>query len=99
TDLSRHEFAFLSTCETAVGDFRTPDEVIHLVAGLQFAGVDSVVGTMWKSRHSTKNLCKDGPMNSRRAAWALYRAVQSLACNENIIMPLDRRIVFVHIGI
>ncbi|KAG2136549.1 CHAT domain-containing protein [Suillus bovinus] len=46
TDLSRHEFAFLSACETAVGDFHTPDEVRHLVAGLQFAGVNSVVGTM-----------------------------------------------------
>jgi len=39
SDLSRHEFAFLSAChETAVGDLRTPDEVIHLAAGLQFAG-------------------------------------------------------------
>ncbi|KAG2124402.1 CHAT domain-containing protein [Suillus bovinus] len=108
TDLSRHEFAFLSACETAVGDFHTPDEVIHLAAGLQFAGVNSVVGTMWKVTDSTvqhlvkafyKNLCGDGPMNSKRAAWALHRAVQSLARDEDIIMPLDQRIVFVHIDI
>ncbi|KAG2152685.1 CHAT domain-containing protein [Suillus bovinus] len=108
TDLSRHEFAFLSACETAVGDFDTPDEVIHLAAGLQFAGVNSVVGTMWKVTDSTvqhlvkafyKNLCGDGPMDSKRAAWALHRAVQSLACDEDIIMPLDQRIVFLHIGI
>ncbi|KAG2133539.1 CHAT domain-containing protein [Suillus bovinus] len=107
-DLSRHEFAFLSACETAVGNFHTPDEVIHLAAGLQFAGVNSVVGTMWKVTDSTvqhlvkafyKNLCGDGPMNSKRAAWALHRAVQSLASDENITMPLDQRIVFVHIGI
>ncbi|KAG2147890.1 CHAT domain-containing protein [Suillus bovinus] len=46
TDLSRHHFAFLSACETAVGDFNTPDEAIHLAAGLQFAGVRSVIGTL-----------------------------------------------------
>ncbi|KAG1739402.1 CHAT domain-containing protein [Suillus paluster] len=48
TYLSRHEFAFLSACETAVGDSTTPDEVIHLAAGLQFVGVKSVIGTLWR---------------------------------------------------
>ncbi|KAG2066684.1 hypothetical protein BDR04DRAFT_1121026 [Suillus decipiens] len=52
-DLSCHQFAFLSACETAVGDFRTPDEVIHLAAGLRFAGVKSVIGTLWKVNDST----------------------------------------------
>ncbi|KAG1795995.1 CHAT domain-containing protein [Suillus plorans] len=108
TDLSRHEFAFLSACETAVGDVSTPDEVIHLAAGLQFAGFNSVVGTMWKVTDSTvqhlveafyKNMRGDGPMNSKRAAWALHRAVQSLASDKDIPMTLDQRIVFVHIGI
>ncbi|KAG2140508.1 CHAT domain-containing protein [Suillus bovinus] len=106
TDLSRHEFAFLSACETAVGDHYTPDEVIHLAAGLQFAGVKSVIGTLWKVNDNTvqrlveafyKNFCGDGTMNSKRAARALHRAVQSLACDTDI--PLDQRIVFVHIGI
>ncbi|KAG1815346.1 CHAT domain-containing protein [Suillus variegatus] len=106
TDLSRHQFAFLSACETAVGDHDTPDEVMHLAAGLQFAGVKSVVGTSWKVNDSTvqrlveafyKNFCGDGTMNSKRAARALHRAVQSLACDTD--MPLDQRIVFVHIGI
>jgi tetratricopeptide (TPR) repeat protein len=55
TNLSRHEFAFLSACETAVGDFETPDEVIHLAAALQFAGVKSVIGTFWKANDSTGN--------------------------------------------
>ncbi|KAG2151623.1 CHAT domain-containing protein [Suillus bovinus] len=105
-DLSQHESAFLSACETAVGDPDTPDEVIHLAAGLQFAGVKSVIGTLWKVNDSTvqslveafyKNFCGDGTMNSKRAARALHRAVQSLACNTD--MPLDQRIVFVHIGI
>ncbi|KAG1780906.1 hypothetical protein EV702DRAFT_951497, partial [Suillus placidus] len=42
-NLSRHQFAFLSACETAVGDFSMHDEVIHLAAGLQFARVKSIV--------------------------------------------------------
>ncbi|KAG1830006.1 CHAT domain-containing protein [Suillus variegatus] len=105
-DLSRHQFAFLSACETAVGTLHTPDEVIHLAAGLQFAGVKSVVGTLWKVDDSTvhrlveafyTNLCGDGTMNSKRAARALHRAVQSLASDKD--MPLAQRIVFVHIGI
>ncbi|KAG2154165.1 CHAT domain-containing protein [Suillus bovinus] len=105
-DLSQHEFAFLSACETAVGTFSTPDEVIHLAAGLQFAGVKSVVGTLWKVNDNTvqrlveefyKNFCGDGRMTSKRAARALHRAVQLLACDTDI--PLDQRIVFVHIGI
>ncbi|KAG1722186.1 CHAT domain-containing protein [Suillus lakei] len=105
-DLSRHEFAFLSACETAVGDLSTPDEVIHLAAGLQFAGVQSVVGTLWEVNDGTvgrlvkafyRNLCGDCKMNSKRAARALHRAVQSLASDNDI--PLEQRIVFIHIGI
>ncbi|KIJ59201.1 hypothetical protein HYDPIDRAFT_101115, partial [Hydnomerulius pinastri MD-312] len=38
-DISGHEFGFLSACETAMGDLSSPDEVIHLAAGLQFMGV------------------------------------------------------------
>jgi tetratricopeptide (TPR) repeat protein len=105
-DLSLHQFAFLSACATAAGDDDTPDEVIHLAAGLQFAGVKSVVGTLWEVDDGTvqrlveafyKNLCGDGKMNSKRAARALHKAVQSLAHNEE--MFLDQRIVFTHIGI
>ncbi|KAG1721605.1 CHAT domain-containing protein [Suillus lakei] len=105
-DLSHHSFAFLSACDTAVGDRSTPDEVIHLAAGLQFVGIKSVIGTLWKVNDSTvqrlveafyKNLCGDGKMNSKRAARALHRAVQSLASDKDI--PLEQRIVFIHIGI
>ncbi|KIK33417.1 hypothetical protein CY34DRAFT_813608 [Suillus luteus UH-Slu-Lm8-n1] len=106
-DISRHEFAFLSACETAVGDFATPDEVIHLAAGLQFAGVKSVVGTLWKVNDSTvqrlveafyKKLCGDGKMDSGRAARALHQAVLSLVHDKENPIPLDQRIVFIHIG-
>ncbi|KAJ8584167.1 hypothetical protein M405DRAFT_827237 [Rhizopogon salebrosus TDB-379] len=106
TDLSRHEFAFLSACETAVGDFKTPDEVIHLAGALQFAGVKSVIGTFWSVDDSTvrrlveafyRNLCGDGKMIPKRAARALHMAVQSLANDKDI--ALDQRIVFMHVGI
>ncbi|KAG2357201.1 CHAT domain-containing protein [Suillus spraguei] len=92
-DLSRHEFAFLSACEAAVGDSGTPDEVIHLGAGVQFAGVKSVIGMSWKVNDDTvqrlvdafyKNLCGDGKVNPKRAARALHRAVQSLACDKDM---------------
>ncbi|KAG2067168.1 hypothetical protein BDR04DRAFT_943077, partial [Suillus decipiens] len=47
-DVPQAEFAFLSACHTAVGDEETPDEVIHLAAGLQFSGFKSVTGTLWE---------------------------------------------------
>ncbi|KAG2066888.1 hypothetical protein BDR04DRAFT_1120822 [Suillus decipiens] len=47
-DTPHAEFAFLSACHTAVGDKKTPDEVIHLAAGLQFSGFKSVIGTLWE---------------------------------------------------
>jgi CHAT domain-containing protein len=105
-DLSRHEFAFLSACETAVGDFKTPDEMIHLAAALQFSGVKSVIGTFWSVEDATvrriveafyKDFCRDGKMNSKRAARALHRAVLSLGNDKDI--ALDQRIVFMHIGL
>ena len=39
--------AFLSACETAMGDENIPDEAIHLGATLLFAGFHGVVATMW----------------------------------------------------
>jgi CHAT domain-containing protein len=39
--------AFLSACETAMGDENLPDEVIHLASTLLFAGFRGVVATMW----------------------------------------------------
>ncbi|KAG1735373.1 CHAT domain-containing protein [Suillus occidentalis] len=83
------EFAFLSACHTAVGDEETPDEVIHLAAGLQFSGFKSVVGTLWQDS-------KDGGvMDCTKAAWALNRATHAVKTK----VPLEQRMVFVHIGV
>jgi CHAT domain-containing protein len=39
--------AFLSACETAMGDESLPDEMIHLGSTLLFAGFRGVIATMW----------------------------------------------------
>lgn len=40
-------FAFLGACDTAKGDAKQPDQVIHLAATMLYAGFKTVVGTMW----------------------------------------------------
>ncbi|KAG1779539.1 CHAT domain-containing protein [Suillus placidus] len=107
-DIPHAEFAFLSTCHTAVGDEKTPDEVIHLAAGLQFSGFKSVVGTLWEvddavAKHVVKafytNMFEDlkdgGAMDCTKAAWAINRATHAVKTK----VPLEQRMVFIHIGV
>ncbi|KAF9241768.1 TPR-like protein [Melanogaster broomeanus] len=104
-NISSHEFAFLSACETAMGDLSTPDEVIHLAAGLQFMGVKSVIGTLWHVNDEVayklvspfyKEFCKNSRLDCTMAARALHEAVAALAKDG---VPLQERAMFVHIGI
>ena len=39
--------AFLSACQTAMGDENLPDEAIHLASTLLFLGFQGVIATMW----------------------------------------------------
>ncbi|KAG2127222.1 CHAT domain-containing protein [Suillus clintonianus] len=107
-DIPHAEFAFLSACHTAVGDEETPDEVIHLAAGLQFSGFKSVIGTLWEvddavAKHVVEafyeNMVKklgDGEfMDCTKAAWALNRATHAVKTK----VPLEQRMVFIHIGV
>ncbi|KAG2109192.1 CHAT domain-containing protein [Suillus cothurnatus] len=107
-DIPHAEFAFLSACHTAVGNEETPDEVIHLAAGLQFSGFKSVIGTLWEvddavAKHVVKafyeNLFKDlevgGEMDCMKAAWALNRATHSVKTK----VLLEQRMVFIHVGV
>jgi CHAT domain-containing protein len=106
-DIPRAEFAFLSACHTAVGDKETPDEVVHLAAGLQFSGFKSVVGTLWEvddsvAKHVVEAFYKymfhpkeEGVMDCTKAAWALNCATHSVKTK----VPLEQRMVFVHIGV
>ena len=45
--LENAQFAFLSACQTTVGDEENADEVMHLASAMQFAGFRSVIGTTW----------------------------------------------------
>ncbi|KAG2032560.1 CHAT domain-containing protein [Suillus americanus] len=107
-DTPHAEFAFLSACHTAVGDEETPDEAIHLAAGLQFSGFKSVIGTLWVVddavvKHVVKafyenmfsNLEDGGVMDCTKAAWALNRATNAVKTK----VPLEQRMVFIHIGV
>ncbi|KAG1853201.1 CHAT domain-containing protein [Suillus subalutaceus] len=106
-DIPHAEFAFLSACHTAVGDEETPDEVIHLAAGLQFSGFKSVIGTLWVvndavAKHVVeafykkivKGLEDSDMMDCTKAAWALNRATNAVKTK----VPLEQRMVFIHIG-
>ncbi|KAH7920201.1 hypothetical protein BV22DRAFT_1199073 [Leucogyrophana mollusca] len=102
-DVGCPEFAFLSACHTAVGDYTIPDEVIHLAAGMQFAGFKSVIGTMWAvddqvAHHMVTNfydsLFSEG-MDWTKAAGALNKAARNVDKKQ---VPLEQRIVFIHIG-
>ena len=98
------DFAFLSACHTALGDESTPDEVLHLAAGMQFAGFNGVIGTLWKvddavahqvvTRFYTE-MFKRPEIDFEYAATALNKAVVESADE----VSLEKRIVFVHIGI
>lgn len=45
--LPHASLAFLSACETAMVDEKSPDENIHLAGSMLFAGFRGVVATMW----------------------------------------------------
>ncbi|KAG1755431.1 CHAT domain-containing protein [Suillus lakei] len=102
------EFTFLLACHTAVGDEKTPDEVIHLAAGLQSSGFKSVIGTLWGVSDALakyvveafyekifEDLEDGGIMDCTKAAWALNRATHAVKMK----MPLEQRMVFIHIGV
>ena len=100
------ELAFLSACHSAEGDVVTPDETIHLAAALQFCGFRSVVGTLWAmddrdgptiSKEFYKHMFRE-PGNKadfRDSAEALNVAIRAL---RKKCVPLERWILFVHIG-
>ncbi|KAG2366420.1 CHAT domain-containing protein [Suillus spraguei] len=106
-DAPQAEFAFLSACHTARSDEKSPDEVIHLTAGLQFSGFKSVVGTLWEVDDVAKhvivetfyeNMFKDldeGTMDCTKAAWALNKTTYAVKKK----VPLEQRISFIHIGL
>jgi CHAT domain-containing protein len=105
SDWQNPEFAFLSACHTAVGDEKSPDELIHLAAAMQFSGFRSVIGSMWSvddevarqvvSAFYRRLVDGSGRLDCTRAAVALHKTMKSLRKK----IPLEQQIVFVHTGI
>ncbi|KAG8711760.1 hypothetical protein FRC11_001919, partial [Ceratobasidium sp. 423] len=82
--------AFLSACQTAMGDEKMPDETVHLASGMLTAGYPSVIATMWSvwdkdapfvADKVYSKLLKDGKMDFRDSARALHFAVVELRKN------------------
>ena len=105
------EFAFLSACHTAeVTEGSITDEVLHLVAAVQFCGFRSVVGTMWAmadldgqdlAKHFYKSMFpkkeKGEPVPYyKRSAGALRDTVKKLRRTRGV--TLERWVNFVHYG-
>ncbi|KAG8927516.1 hypothetical protein FRC02_008088 [Tulasnella sp. 418] len=111
--LPNAEFAFLSACHSAAGSKVTPDETIHLAAGLQFSGFRSVIGTLYAMADI------DGPVVAEEVYKYIYRhvlshgqtkgslvdftdAAQGLNIATRVLrqnnVPVERWINFVHIG-
>jgi tetratricopeptide (TPR) repeat protein len=57
-------FAYLSACETAKGDAKQPDQVMHLAAAMLFAGFKHVVATMWCAELAVHSIDKELMMNT-----------------------------------
>jgi len=102
--LQNPQFAFLSACHTTVGHMSSPDEAIHLAAAMQFSGFRSVIGSMWSvdddvaaqlvSAFYGNMFDGSGRLDYTYAAVALHKAVKKMRKE----IPLERLIVFIHIG-
>jgi len=99
--------AFLSACQTAMGDEDLSDEAIHIAAGMLFAGYGGVVGTMWSisdklapdvARDVYEQLFQDGTMpDYRNAARALHEAIGRL--RESDKASFAAWLPFIHVGL
>ncbi|KAF8549859.1 hypothetical protein OG21DRAFT_1553074, partial [Imleria badia] len=99
--------AFLSACQTAMGDEHLSDEAIHIAAGMLFAGYGGVIGTMWSISDQLApevasdvytQLFRNGTRpNHREAARALHEAIGRL--RERGDVPFHTWLPFIHVGL
>ncbi|CAE6407881.1 unnamed protein product [Rhizoctonia solani] len=98
--------AFLSACQTAMGDETLPDETVHLASSMLTAGYPSVIATMWSvwdkdapfvANKVYGSLLKEGKMDCRESARALHYAVTELR-KEIGDNKFERWVPFIHIG-
>ncbi|KZV66254.1 hypothetical protein PENSPDRAFT_689129 [Peniophora sp. CONT] len=106
------ELAFLSACQTAVGDSRTPEESAHLGADMLAVGFKGVVATTWsivdndapvvveayyKELLALRNAGSVGK-DETGAAYALHEATRVL--REKVgVEDFARWVSFVHFGV
>ncbi|KIM23683.1 hypothetical protein M408DRAFT_27643 [Serendipita vermifera MAFF 305830] len=85
--LPKTDFAFLSACQTAMGDEKVAEESVHLAAGMLFSGCKGVIATMWSIQDEDAPkvtevvynwMLKGGVPNRKEAARALHEAVKEL---------------------
>ncbi|KAF8125433.1 TPR-like protein [Boletus edulis] len=104
---SRGGLAFLSACQTAMGDEGLTDEAIHIAAGMLFAGYGGVIGTMWSisdrlapvvARGVYEYLFRNGTRPDHRdAARALHETVGRL--RESGEASFVTWVPFIHVGL
>lgn len=99
--------AFLSACQTATGDDKSPDEAIHLAAGMLVAGYPTVIATMWSIMDDDAptiadrvygELTRDGRIDDGRVARALHAAVGILRDRVGE-KEFVRWVPYIHMGI
>lgn len=103
----RGGLAFLSACQTAMGDERLSDEAIHIAAGMLFAGYGGVIGTMWSisdklapgvARDVYEQLFRNGArLDYREAARALHDAIERL--RDSGKASFVTWLPFIHVGL
>ena len=103
----RGGLAFLSACQTAMGEERLADEAIHIAAGMLFAGFEGVVGTMWSisdklapgvARDVYEQLFRNGTRpDHREAARALHGAIGRL--RDSGKASFYSWLPFIHVGL
>ena len=103
----RGGLAFLSACQTALGDEGLSDEAIHIAAGMLFAGYGGVIGTMWSisdklapgvARDVYEQLFRNGTRpDYREAARALHGAVGRL--RDSGKASFVTWLPFIHVGL
>ena len=103
----RGGLAFLSACQTAMGDKDLSDEAVHIAAGMLFAGYGGVVGTMWSisdrlaprvAKDVYEHLFQKGTRpDYREAARALHDAVGRL--RDRGTTPFVEWLPFIHVGL
>ena len=103
----RGGLAFLSACQTAMGEERLTDEAIHTAAGMLFAGYGGVIGTMWSisdklapevARDVYEQLFRSGTRpDYREAARALHLAIGRL--RDSGKASFVTWLPFIHVGL